>query len=190
MNNIYLIVGASGAGKTLLTETLEQEYGYKSIQSYTTRKPRYDGEKGHTFVTNEEFDKLTDMVAYTEFCGHRYCATSQQVDENDLYVIDPKGIEFFKNNYNGNKGIKIIYIESSTSTRYERMCKRHQKNGDSRLKASEKALERIENDVVEFYGFIHHIVKVDLTVKNNYNDNVNDIVDKIVEFINECEGGG
>ena len=192
MKNIYLIVAPSGAGKTLLTELLEQEYGYKTIQSYTTRQPRHDGERGHLFITNKEFDELLAneiIVAYTEFCGNRYCATAKQVDENDLYVIDPKGIEFFKNSYKGNKDVKVIYIESSTSTRYERMCQRYQNNGDSRLDASEKALERIENDVMEFYNYVHHIAKTNLIVKNELNDNILDVVEKIVVFINQCEGG-
>ena len=61
-NCIFLIVGCSGSGKTTITERLEQKYGLKSIQAYTTRKPRYDGETGHTCVSDEEFDKLADMV--------------------------------------------------------------------------------------------------------------------------------
>lgn len=189
MNNIYLIVGASGSGKTLITETLERDYGYKSIQSYTTRPKRSPYETGHTFVTDTEFDKLTDMVAYTEFCGNRYCATVKQVEENDLYVIDPKGIEYFREKYNGSKGIKVIYINSSTSTRYERMCERSISNGSTRLKASEKALERIENDVIEFYDYIHDIAKSDFIVENNYNSDINTVVDKVVGFITSCEGG-
>ena len=83
MKNIYLIVAPSGAGKTTVTELLETNYGFKSIQSYTTRPPRYDGETGHIFVSDKDFDKLTDIVAFTEFAGNRYCATAQQVEEND-----------------------------------------------------------------------------------------------------------
>ena len=52
-NCIFLIVGCSGSGKTTITEQLEQKYGLKAIQSYTTRQPRYDGETGHIFVSDE-----------------------------------------------------------------------------------------------------------------------------------------
>ena len=69
MKNIFLIVGASGSGKTTIVEQLEQRYGLTSIQSYTTRAARYVGEKGHIFVSDEEFDKLTDLIAYTEFAN-------------------------------------------------------------------------------------------------------------------------
>ena len=58
MNNIFLIVGCSGSGKTTITEQLEQKYGLKSIQSYTTRPPRYDGETGHIFISNEEKNRF------------------------------------------------------------------------------------------------------------------------------------
>ena len=110
MNTIFLIIAPSGAGKTTLAGQLEKMYGLQSIQSYTTRPPRYDGETGHIFVSDKEFDELKDMVAYTEFCGHRYCATAEQVENNDLYVIDPKGVEYFRQAYHGNKQIKTIYI--------------------------------------------------------------------------------
>ena len=41
MKHIFLIIGASGSGKTTITEQLEQRYGLTSIQSYTTRAARY-----------------------------------------------------------------------------------------------------------------------------------------------------
>ena len=38
--NLYLIVGASGSGKTTVANALEEKYGYKQLQSYTTRPMR------------------------------------------------------------------------------------------------------------------------------------------------------
>lgn len=187
MKNIYLIVGASGSGKTAITEKLEELYHLKSIQSYTTRPPRYDGETGHTFVSNEEFDELTDYVAYTEFAGNRYCATSEQVENNDLYVIDPNGVKFFMKSYTGKKTPKIIYINSDLNVRYERMVKRAEENGDDFITAVDKALGRIKTDVVEFYDFTHNNAHVDFTASNNKNDNLIQIVDKIYDYICDCE---
>ena len=67
---IYLIVGKSGSGKTTLVNEL-RKYGYTSVESYTTRPKRFKNETGHTFITEEEFDrrmanyksKLTEMFA-------------------------------------------------------------------------------------------------------------------------------
>ena len=187
MKNIYLIVGASGSGKTAITEKLEELYHLKSIQSYTTRPPRYDGEAGHTFVSNEEFDELTDYVAYTEFAGNRYCATSEQVENNDLYVIDSNGVKFFMKSYTGKKTPKIIYINSDLNVRYERMVKRAEENGDDFITAVDKALGRIKTDVVEFYDFTHNNAHVDFTVSNNQNNNLIQVVDKIYDYICDCE---
>ena len=187
MNNIFLIVGCSGSGKTTITEQLEQQYGLKSIQSYTTRQPRYDGETGHTFVSDEEFDKLTDMVAYTEFDSKRYCATAEQVENNDLYVIDPKGIDFFMKSYKGNKIPKVIFISSDLTTRYERMVRRAEVKGSTYIEAVDIALGRIKNDVNEFYDYIHNRASIDYIVNNNQNDNLNNVVNKIYEYICSCE---
>lgn len=185
---IFLIIGCSGSGKTTITEQLEKRYGIKSIQSYTTRPPRYDGETGHTFVSNEKFDELTDRVGYTEFAGNRYCATSEQVEDNDLYVIDPKGVDFFMNAYKGSKKPEIIFIDSDLTTRYDRMVKRAEEKGDTFLTAVDKALGRIKTDVVEFYDYTHNKAHVDFTVSNNQNNNLIQVVDRIYDYICDCEG--
>ena len=186
-NCIFLIVGCSGSGKTTITEQLEQKYGLKSIQSYTTRKPRYDGETGHIFISDEEFDKLTDMVAYTEFAGNRYCATAEQVENNDLYIIDPKGIDFFMKSYKGSKTLKVIFISSNLTTRYERMVGRAETKGKSHQEAIESSLARIANDAEEFYDYIQGQAWVDYVCKNNGNDKLEDVVDKIFDHISSCE---
>ena len=187
MKNIYLIVGCSGSGKTAITEKLEELYNLKSIQSYTTRQPRYNGETGHIFISDEEFDKLTDMVAYTEFAGNRYCSTAEQVENNDLYIIDPKGVDFFMKSYKGNKIPKVIFISSDMTTRYERMKSRAEENGSEYMDAVKSSLERITNDVVEFYDYIHGQTQIDYTCKNNADDKLEDVVDRIYKYICSCE---
>ena len=186
-NCIFLIVGCSGSGKTTITEQLEQKYGLKSIQSYTTRKPRYDGESGHTFISDEEFDKITNMVAYTEFDSKRYCATAEQVENNDLYIIDPKGVDFFMKAYKGSKTPKIIFISSNLTTRYERMVGRAETKGKSHQEAIESSLTRIVNDAGEFYDYIQGQAWIDYVCKNNSNDKLEDVVDKIFDYISSCE---
>lgn len=186
-NCIFLIVGCSGSGKTTITEQLEQKYGLKSIQSYTTRQPRYDGETGHIFISDEEFDKLTDMVAYTEFAGNRYCAIAEQVENNDLYIIDPKGVDFFMKAYKGSKTPKIIFISSNLTTRYERMVERAETTGKSHQEAIESSLTRIVNDAEEFYDYIQGQAWIDYVCKNNSNDKLEDVVDKIFDHISSCE---
>ena len=54
--NIILLMGESGSGKTTLSKLLQIQHGWHDISSYTTRPPRYAGELGHIFITNEEFE--------------------------------------------------------------------------------------------------------------------------------------
>ncbi|MBQ0089751.1 MAG: AAA family ATPase [Prevotellaceae bacterium] len=120
-NNFILLMGKSGSGKTTIANELYNRYGLSSIESYTTRPPRYKGESGHTFISDEEFDELEDMVAYTDFNGYRYCATSEQVEDNHIYIIDPAGVEYFDEHYVGNKRVIVIYLDVDDQTCFERM---------------------------------------------------------------------
>ena len=85
-----LIIGRSGSGKSTLANYLTEKYGLKQLESYATRPMRVKNEKGHRFITPEEAKNFTDRVAETVINGYEYFATRQQVDECDVYVIDPK----------------------------------------------------------------------------------------------------
>lgn len=165
MKNIYCIVGPSGCGKTTLVEALEKKYGFSAIQSYTTRPPRYEGETGHIFVSPEEFKALGEMCAYTKFDGYEYGVTPELIEHNDLYVIEPSGVEFLRNTYKGNKGVKVIGITAPTEVLIERM----QQRGDS----DEKIVKRLANDAERFRDFNN---VVDITLRSD-----NSTVDELCE---------
>ena len=118
---IILLVGPSGSGKSTISRELHEKYGLKELQSYTTRKPRFPHEPGHTFVTDEEFDTLKDQVAFTDFNGHRYCATAQQVNDNDIYVVDLEGCRTFQKTYHGDKIPMAFWIECDPAIIRQRM---------------------------------------------------------------------
>ena len=188
MNTIFLIVGCSGSGKTTVVKQLEQKYGLKSIPSYTTRPKRHDNETGHIFVTDEEFDNLTGFIGYTEFAGNRYGAVLDQVETNDLYIIDPKGVEFFRNIYKGHKKIRIIYLHTPAETAFDRMKLRAIADGWSEIKAGIEADKRTRNDETEFENFTHQLTDKDLIVINDKDTSLNEMVDYIYQYIISCEG--
>lgn len=134
-NSILLIVGKSGSGKSTIVSELEKRYGLKSIQSYTTRKPRYENEPGHIFLNAEDFgndfkkirEHYPNRVGETEYNGHLYFATEEQVEQCQLYVIDPDGVDYFKQHYHGNKNVQIVYVHAPKWLLEERMRNR----GDS-----------------------------------------------------------
>ena len=113
--------------------------------------------------------------------------TAEQVENNDLYIIDPKGVDFFMKAYKGSKTPKIIFISSNLTTRYERMVGRAETKGKSHQEAIESSLTRITNDVVEFYDYIHGQTQIDYTCKNNADDKLEDVVDRIYKYICSCE---
>ena len=144
LKNIYLIVGPSGSGKTTIANELKATYGYKAVESYTTRPPRYEGERGHIFVSDEEFDALGPMCAYTEYNGYRYGVTADIIDTHDIYVIDPAGVNYMRSvdGYQGSKKVVTIRLKCSHNTLVTRMLER----GDS----LEKISERLATDVISF----------------------------------------
>ena len=121
---LYLFVGRSSSGKTTMADILENKYGHKQVSSYTTRLPRYDGEIGHVFVSDEEFDNLGELVAYTEYNGCRYGTTAEQLDECSIYVVDIPGVETLLQRYKTNRPISIIYFDANVFTRINRMLER------------------------------------------------------------------
>ena len=172
MSRFLLIVGPSGSGKTSVCDMMKP-YGKSQIASYTTRKPRYAGEDSHTFVDSYSDWKFNnpddDIVGFTFFDGNYYWATSSQVEENDLYVIDMAGVEYFQKNYTGHKDVRIVYIDVSIIERFKRMSKR----GDSKW----SVIKRIIGDL---YRFRRAKQKADFIVRN---DSIWRCRDQILEYM-------
>ena len=148
MGKIFYLMGKSSSGKDTIYKRIMQheEIQLKKVVPYTTRPMRADDEANptHTFVTQEEFDELDNRVGYTKFNGYEYCATAEQVDNNDIYVIDPAGVDFFKEKYHGIKTPIVVYIKATGDIRKDRMLAR----GDS----VEQVIERLMNDIKAFKG--------------------------------------
>ena len=170
MKKVLLIVGASGSGKTTIADKLSEMYNLKVLPSYTTRPKRYKDETGHTFVSKEEFDKLTDVVAYLKRYDAEYCATAQQIEDYDLYVVNPEAAINLKEKYKGSKKIEIVYIETSVEARYKNMISR----GDN----CRSAIKRIIRDIKPYSDFKH---KADYIIENEMNTNL-DLLCKVLFF--------
>lgn len=173
---MYLLVGESGSGKTTIAEEMEK-WGYRELRSYTTRELRYEGEDTHIFVTEEDFihhQEVNDIVAYTLFNGNHYWATRAQLYYNDVYVIDPDGIDYLKQHVDSIRFI-TIYIDTPLHRRIWRMWRR----GDG----IKNIIERIRNDKVKF-----NQVDWDYKIKNvDYAETLDlvRVITKIHDYINK-----
>ena len=173
---LHLFVGPSASGKTTVANELEgmgcyhmfengslkMAYLGKQVRSYTTRPPRYENEDGHIFVTDEEFNKLTNIVAYTTYNNYRYCTTKEQLDEVNMYVVDIDGVHTLLDNYITERPIKIWYFDASINTRIHRMLDR----GDSDI----AIISRLLNDEqYNWYDRLRILVDYYQTFKNKDN---------------------
>lgn len=178
---LLLFVGPSGSGKTTIANILEEQHGYKQVQSYTTRHPRYEGEIGHIFISEEEFNSLGELAAYTVYNGNKYGTTVKQLDECDIYVIDIDGVKTLLKNYKTDRPICIVYFNTSVYTRINRMLKRH--DHDTAI------ISRLLED--EKYDWLQELNKTTYRANRDVkifvvdaNKNQSEVVDEILWYLN------
>lgn len=177
---LFLFVGKSASGKSTIANLLEQKYGYKQVQSYTTRSPRYDGEPGHIFVTKEEFDNLGELAAYTLYNGNEYGTTFKQLKECDIYVIDVPGVETLLQKDKIKRPICVIYFDTTVRTRINRMVER----GASDMEIVSRLYNDEEYDwEKKLDSLIWHYTKIDNKDVELNLVNANDNKESVLELV-------
>jgi guanylate kinase len=131
---IYLLLGASGTGKTTLGNYLKQ-WGIPELISTTTRQPRQGESEGepYYFVTEEEF-RDTPMIEVTYY-NHNWYGTSKAEVERVLSesntafsIVDAKGVDQFIKAFGD--AVKVIYIWVEPAEAMRRMGNRGDKEDD------------------------------------------------------------
>jgi len=135
---IIAITGKSGSGKTTLCNHVYSKLGIRQIESLTDRAKRTPDEVGHTFMSKEDFDKITreEMIAFTDGFGtSRYCCRHRDVvDDVMSYVLSEDGLENINKNH---------------SELYDVVSVRIKRDIESRL--SDVGAERVGRDKDNFY---------------------------------------
>ena len=179
-NPLFLFVGKSASGKSTIANLIESKYCYKQVWSYTTRSKRYEDEKYHTFVSDKEFDNLGELAAYTEYNGFRYGTTIEQLNECNIYVIDVPGVETLLEKYQTERPIIIIYFDTTTYARINRMLDRH----DSDMAIISRLLQDEKDD---WYKQLNSLVwKYSNIVGKNvelYSINANSNIKQVLELV-------
>lgn len=183
---LFCILGASASGKSTLVQMLEleKEFNMKQIPSYTTRSPRYEGEAGHTFVSEKEFKALNDIVAYNYYLNNHYGVTASQIDDDtyNLYVVDQTGLNELHKKYKGNREIYSIFIDCLPITRHDRLFRRYYKMYKNIDKAFKEARKRFKQDEIEFKNCkssVDYVINNDENINTAY-ENLKNYVKRII----------
>lgn len=163
MKKLFCVVGRTGTGKDSLVDLVCSSLGMKKVKSYTTRERRPgEGDNSHVFIKPVEIDQFKGrMAAYTKIGEVEYFATIDQVLEGDFYVIDPNGLDDFRERWDFNKfpmSIVVIYITVPKMTQLSRLLGR----GDNAEKSNSRMLA--ENNQ---FGEFETKQRMDYTVVNS-----------------------
>lgn len=154
MKKLICVIGETGAGKDTIINMACKRKGnlhIKPLCSYTTRPKRKSETDGveHWFIKPDvahEIMSAQDLLAYTKINdpsypteGYEYFTTLDQLKDENIYVIDPRGLEsLMKYVHNGMIEICIIYIYTPRFLRRLRTIKRNSKNEFKDREANER----------------------------------------------------
>ena len=159
---IFCIVGESGSGKDTLVDYTLKEFGIplKTVVSYTDREKRdnetYDIE--HHFVSPDTMTELLEnreIAAYTKIGDARYCTLLSDLEDSDIYIINPNGLNELKNKYGDRFNFVIVYIDCP----YTERRNRSENRSDFNSSFEKRALVESEqfSEFRESHGYDHVI---------------------------------
>lgn len=172
-NDLTLIIGRSGTGKSTLEEKLCNDYNLKSIKSYSTRPKRSPNEDSHIFIKPSDVDNYPNKIATTTINGNFYFATKEQLDESQLYVIDPIGLYELSNNF-PDLTFNLIYLKLPKYKHQQYLKNRRQNSNET----PELQAQRLESENQQFDEFEEKIKNNSLPKNINLIKKINLIPDK------------
>ncbi len=130
---LICLMGKTASGKDTLAQKLCERTGLRQVISYTTRERRVNEGDTHIFISDEEYQSLEDsgqIAAFTKIGPHKYCCTVEQLYNNDVYVIDPIGVQHLRELNLPNLRLITVYVNTPDNVRKDRALN---KRGDDRL---------------------------------------------------------
>ena len=181
---IICLMGRTASGKDTLASKLCERTGLRQIISYTTRERRVNEGNTHIFISDEEYQSLEDteqIAAFTQIGPYKYCCTINQLYENDIYVIDPIGVQHLRELNLPNLKLVTVYVNVPDDIRKERALN---KRGDDRLTFMKRDMAERDQframlrnadfdyalsniDVAKAYSVLRWISQVEGSWKNN-----------------------
>ena len=181
---LLCVMGRSASGKDTLVQKLCERTGLKQVISYTTRERRVNEGDTHIFISDEEYQELEasgQIAAFTQIGQHKYCCTINQLYDDDIYVIDPVGVQHLRDLNLPNLRLVTVFINVPDDIREERALNQR---GDDKIKwrvrnrnESEQFRQMLRDadfdyavsnlDVAKAYSTLRWISQVEGVWKNN-----------------------
>lgn len=180
---MIVLIGKTASGKTLIREELIKK-GYSGIITYTTRPIRKCEKQDVTyhFISEDEFKQKIDnkffavYKTYDTVFGKWYYGSAledlENASEKSIIILTPDEYRDVVGKLS--KKPTSIYIYANNSTIEKRLKKR----GDNKKEAQ----RRIGHDNEDFKDVENMVDKI---VYNNDGTNINDVVDKILKYVEE-----
>lgn len=172
---VIVIVGPSGAGKTVSGQLLES-WGIPRVISTTTKEPKSWEINGlhYHFCNRSEFEN-TDLIEFTEYDNNYYGVSKAELmdkwSKSDLafLVADVNGVLAFKDKYPDNT--IVLYIVAPPKELESRMVKR----GDS------EGLIKNRLEIIENTGELNNLHLADYVIVNNEWETTVALLDVIIQ---------
>ena len=157
-NILFLVIAESSTGKDFIVDKICKNFNKQKVISRTERKPRWESEDTHLFVSHEqayeEYNR-NDVVAKDIIYGNRYYTLPEDIKNKSFYIINPEGIRKIKKN---GLNLCIVYLKIIPLLRFWRIIKRDKL----------KAFKRLILDIKEFKG-AEDMADIVCTPKEFYN---------------------
>lgn len=90
-----ILIGKTATGKDTIANELCKRYDYKLAKSHTTRPKRKNEGETHYFISEKEYAKYNpeERLAETEVNGYHYFLHPSEVEESDIVIVDPYGLD-------------------------------------------------------------------------------------------------
>ena len=171
----FLIIGRTATGKSTIAKGVCEKLGLQLVKSYTTRPCRGVDDIDHIFISPEDvFQYKDDMIAYTKIGDYEYFVTKDILDSCDVYVIDPKGVEFLKQQRVNKYEFVEIYIRTTGEVSINRALGR----GDSAdvLHSRKQAEDEQFTAYEAAHSFHYHLL-------NNVDTTIDEAVKKVCGWV-------
>lgn len=169
----YLIIGRTGAGKDYFANALEDR-GLKLVKSYATRPKRHENEDTHIFITQEEANAITDKIAVTVINGYEYFATATQVNESDVYILDPRGLYVLMNNM-PNTEFQVVYVTSVNNDKRKSMAINRSNDANKESVVFDKRAQDEDEQFTDFEEKIYQVLHNKVNISEMFAPNITDI---------------